>query len=165
MLIVVAAACGCASGPAATPVPGGTPTGIPTAAPAAGIGMVKSGALFDMGRLQWFEYRLTAPGESGTPAVSDLRFDYTTGVINGYVVKDDRITMKVADPDMTLTMDSYYDPATDRQIGYHTKTVSDDITLTDQDSIAEANDQYRNSDIAETFATGDWPLAGLARRR
>jgi hypothetical protein len=157
MLISVAAACGCASGPAATPLPGGPPAGSPTTAPAAGIGTVKSGALFDTGGLQWFEYRLTAPGENGKPAVSDLRFDYTTSVINGFVVKDDRITMKVTDPDMSLTVDNYYDPATDRQIGSQTGMVSNDITLSKED-VAAAESRYWSSDIAGIFETGDWPL-------
>jgi hypothetical protein len=113
-----------------------------------------------MGKLQWFEYRLTSPGEGGKPAVSDLRFDYTTSTVNGVVVKDDRITMKVADPQMTMTFDTYYDLATDRQIGGHMKMVSNDITVTDED-IAAANDQYRDSDIAGTFAASDWPLTGM----
>jgi hypothetical protein len=155
VLIIVAAVCGCTSGPAATPGPSGSPTGNPTAAP----GMAKSGSLFDMGRLQWFEYRMTTMAEGGTPTRSDIRFDYTTSVLGGNVVKDDRITMKMSDPDMLLTMDSYYDPATDRQIGGHVKMVSGDTTISDQD-VAAANDQYRSSDIAETFAANDWPLAG-----
>ena len=159
VLIVVAAVCGCASGPAATPVPSGTPTGNPTAAPTAAPGMAKSGSLFDMGRLQWFEYRMTTMTE-GKPAVTDIRFDYTTSVISGNVVKDDRITMKMAEPEMVLTMDSYYDPATDKQIGGHMKMVSNDIIVSDQD-ITAASDQYRSSDIAGTFATSDWPLTGM----
>jgi hypothetical protein len=152
--------CGCASGPAVTPVPNGTPTGNATAGPTVAPGMAKSGSLFDTGKMKWFEYRLTTPGESGKAAVSDLRFDYTTAVVNGNTVKDDRITMKVSDPNMILTMDTYYDPATDKQIGGHMKMVSDDITISDQD-LEAADDQYRSSDIAGTFATGDWPLAGL----
>jgi hypothetical protein len=121
--------------------------------------MAKSGSLFDMGRLQWFEYRMTTMTAEGKPAPADIRFDYTTSVIGGNVVKDDRMTMKVAEPDMVLTVDSYYDPATGKQIGSHRKMVSDDVTISDQD-IAAAGDQLRNSDIAGTFAAGDWPLAG-----
>lgn len=158
VLIVVAAVCGCASGPAATPVPNGTPAGNPTAAPTAAPAMAKSGSLFDMGRLQWFEYRMTTM-TAGKPAVTDIRFDYTTSVVGGSVVKDDRMTMKMAEPSMVMTMDSYYDPATDKQIGGHMKMVSSDITVSDQD-IAAADDQYRSSDIAGTFAASDWPLAG-----
>jgi hypothetical protein len=160
VLIVVAAVSGCASGPAATPVPGGTPAGNPTAAPTAVPGMARSGSLFDMGRLQWFEYRVTTMTGEGKPSVSDIRFDYTTAVVGGHVVKDDRMTMKMAEPDMVMTMDSYYDPVTDKQIGGHMKMVSNDITVSDQD-VAAANDQYRSSDIAGTFAASDWPLAGL----
>ncbi len=120
--------------------------------------MARSGSLFDMGRLQWFEYRMTTMTEEGKPALSNIRFDYTTSVVGGNVVKDDRITMKMTEPNMVMTMDSYYDPATDKQIGGHMKMVSDDITISDQD-IAAADDQYRSSDIAGTFATSDWPLA------
>ena len=151
--------CGCASGPGVKPAPTGTPAGNATAGPTVVPGMAKSGSLFDMGKMKWFEYRLTTTGEGGKAAVSDLRFDYTTAMVNGNVVKDDRITMKVSDPNMILTMDSYYDPATDRQIGGHMKMVSDDVTISEQD-IATADDRYRSSDIAGTFATGDWPLAG-----
>ena len=155
LIVVAAMVSGCASGPGATPVPTGTPAGNATAGP----GTVKSGSLFDMSKLQWFEYRLTGSGEGGNASVSNLRFDYTTAVVNGNVVKDDRITMKLSNPDMVMTMDTYYDPATDRQIGGHMKMTSDDITISDQD-IAAADEQYRSSDIAGTFATGDWPLTG-----
>jgi hypothetical protein len=156
LIVIAAMVCGCASGPGSSPVPTGTPTGYPTAVP----GMVKSGLLFDMGGLNWYEYRVTTPGESGQVTRSDIRFDYTTTVIGGTTVRDDRITMKVSEPDMILTLDTYYDPVTDRQIGSQKKMVSNDITVSDQDLVA-AGDQYRNRDIAGTFATGDWPLADL----
>jgi hypothetical protein len=91
--------------------------------------------------------------------VTDLRFDYTTSVINGFVLKDDRITMKVADPAMVLTRDSYYDPATDKQVGSQSEMVSHDITLSSED-IAAAEGRYQNSDVAATFEAGDWPLVG-----
>jgi hypothetical protein len=155
LIVVAAAVCGCASGPAATPVP----TGTTASQPIAGPGVAKSGSLFDTGRLKWFEYRLTTSGERGRPAASDIRYDYVTSVINGITVKDDRVTMKVADPGIVLTMDSYYDLVTGRQVGNYRKMVSDDIAVSDRD-LAAIDDRYRSSDIAGTFATGDWPLTG-----
>jgi hypothetical protein len=155
LIIVAAMMCGCTSGPAT-----GGPTGNVTASPTVTPGMSRSGSLFDIDRLQWFEYRLTTPGEGGKTTTSDLRFDYTTATVNGVEVRDDRITMKMSDPDIVLTMDSYYDMATDKQIGGHMKMVSDDVTLTDQD-VAAADDQYQSSDVAGTFSTSDWPVTGL----
>jgi len=159
LVLIVAAAmvCGCASGPAATPVPSAMPSGNATVSPTAGPGTVKSGSLFDMSKLQWFEYRTTTMTADNKPEVTDLRFDYTTATVNGATVKDERITMKVADPQMTMIFDTYYDPATDKQVGGHTKMISNDITITDQD-IAAADNQSGSSDIAGTFGTGDWPL-------
>jgi hypothetical protein len=161
LVLIVAAAmvCGCTSGPAATPVPSGTPAGNATASPTVVPGTVKSGSLFDMGKVQWFEYRLTTMTENNKQAVTSLRFDYTTATVNGAAVKDDRITMKAEDPQMTMIFDTYYDPATDKQIGGHTKIVSNDITINDED-VAAADDQYESSDIAGTFGTSDWPLSG-----
>jgi hypothetical protein len=158
LIIAAATVCGCASGPAATPVPSGTPAGNVTASPTAGPGTMKSGSLFDMGKLKWFEYRLTTMTGDNKQAVTNLRFDYTTATVNGAVVKDDRITMKMTDPQTTMIFDTYYDPVTEKQVGGHTKMISNDITVTDQD-IAAAEDQYGSSDIAGTFETSDWPLA------
>jgi hypothetical protein len=158
LIVVAAMVSGCTSGPAASPTPTAKPAGNATTGPTAVPGVARSGSLFDTGKLQWFEYRLTTHGEDGKASLSDLRFDYTTATVNGVTVKDDRITMKLTDPNMILTMDTYYDQATDRQVGGHMKMISDDITLTDQD-VAAADDQYRSSDIAGTFATSDWPLA------
>jgi hypothetical protein len=158
LIVVAAMVSGCTSGPAASPTPTVKPAGNATAGPTIVPGTPRSGSLFDTGNLQWFEYKLTTQGEGGNASVTDLRFDYTTALVNGATMKDDRITMKVTDPDMILTMDSYYDQATDKQVGGHMKMVSDDITLTDED-VAAVDDQYRSSDIAGTFATSDWPLA------
>jgi hypothetical protein len=140
-------------------VPSGTPAGNATASPTTGLGMPKSGSLFDLGKLQWYEYRITTMDEGNKPSVMDLRFDFTTSMLNGVVVKDDRVTMKIDDPRMTTIFDTYYDPATDKQVGSHMKMVSDDITISDQD-VAVADDQYRSSDIAGTFAASNWPLTG-----
>jgi hypothetical protein len=159
LLVVAAAVCGCASGPAATPVPPGTPAGNATIGPSAGPGTLKSGSLFDLGKLKWYEYRITSLIEGNKPSVMDLRFDFTTSTLNGVTVKDDRVTMKTDSPRMTTIFDTYYDTATEKQVGGHMKMISNDITVTDQD-IASVDDQYRSSDIAGTFAASDWPLAG-----
>ena len=154
LIIIAALVCGCTSGPGVSPGPAVKPGGNATATP----GMARSGSLFDTGRLGWFEYRLSTLSEDGKVGVTDLRFDYTTATVNGISVKDDRITMKVSDPDMIVTMDAYYDLATEKQIGGHMKMTSEDITPTNED-IQAMDDQYRSSDIAGTFATSDWPLA------
>jgi hypothetical protein len=152
VLIVVAAAAlsGCTSGPASPTVATGAPNVV---SPAPAPVTLRSGSLFDTGKLQWFEYRLTG---SDKPAVSDVRFDYLTTVINGISVRDDRITMKIAAPEMTVIMDKYYDPASNAQVGTHTKTVSSGTSLSDLG--LQASDLYRDNNVAEAFTAGNWPM-------
>jgi len=157
VLIIVAAAMlsGCTSG---LPSPAnGTVTPVaasPTTVPAA----MKSGSLFDTGKLQWFEYRLTAAG-GDMPAVSDVRFDYSTTTISGITVRDDRITMKMTSPDMTVVMDKYYDPASNVQVGSRMKTVSAGASLSDMG--VQASDLYRIGNIADACTAGNWPMKSL----
>lgn len=157
ILIFVAATVlsGCTSGPVSPATVTGTPgTASPTTAPAA----LKSGALFDTGELQWFEYRLTAAG-GDKPAVSDIRFDYATTAINGITVRDNRITMKLAAPEMLVVMDRYYDPASNVQVGSRVRTESSGASLSDLG--LQASDLYRDNNVAEAYATGNWPLKSL----
>jgi hypothetical protein len=160
LIAVAAIVCGCASGPATSPPQTGVATGSPTAGLTDGPDTMKSSLLFDIDGLSWFEYRMTTMADGGKPVASDIRFDYTTSVVNSYVLEDHRVTMKMADLDVTVIIDKYYDPATDKQVGGHVKMVSEDVTIPDLD-VAMASDQYRSSDVAGTFATGDWPLASL----
>lgn len=157
VLIIVAAAMlsGCTGGP---PSPAaGTVTPVvasPTPAPAA----MRSGALFDTGKLQWFEYRLTAGG-GDMPAISEVRFDYTTTAVGGITVRDDRVTMKMTSPDMTVVMDKYYDPASNVQVGSRVKTVSSGASLSDTG--VQASDLYRIANIAGACTAGNWPMKSL----
>jgi hypothetical protein len=116
---------------------------------------MKSGALFDTGRLQWFEYRLTPTG-GDKPAVSDVRFDYTTTAINGITVRDERVTMKLKAPEMLVVLDRYYDPASHAQVGSRVRTESSGASLSDLG--LSAGDLYRDHNVAEAYATGNWPL-------
>ena len=126
----------------------------PTPAPV----VMKSGSLFDTGKLQWFEYRLTPAGDDKTD-VSDVRFDYTTTTINGITVKDNRITMKMTSPDMEVVMDKYYDPASNSQVGSRVKTLSGGATLSGLG--IQASDLYSSNNIVDTYVTGNWPLKSM----
>ena len=117
-----------------------------------------SSSLFDTGKQQWFEYRLTTTG-GDKPAVSDVRFDYSTTAINGISVRDDRLTMKLAAPDMTVIMDKYYDPASNVQVGSHVKTVSAGASLSDMG--LQASDLYGSNNIADAYTKGNWPMKSL----
>ncbi|OPY25523.1 MAG: hypothetical protein A4E28_03090 [Methanocella sp. PtaU1.Bin125] len=157
ILVIMAAAAlsGCTGSPA-SPAPG---TGTPAAAsPVPAHAPMRSGALFDTGRLQWFEYRLTGAGGE-EPAVSEVRFDFTTTAVNGIAVKDDRITIKLATPEMLVVMDRYYDPGSHVQVGSRVRTESAGASLSDLG--LQAGDLYRMGNIVDACATGNWPLKSL----
>lgn len=146
LIVAVAAVCGCASSPPATG-PG------PTATP----GVLRSSALIDVGRIHWFEYHMATVDGVGATA-SDIRFDYTTSVIAGIVVKDDRMTMKMGQGSTQVVLDSYYDPASNTQVGSHMLMTSEGTTVMDQ-NLAAMEDQYRSSDIESILSSSDWPLS------
>lgn len=159
VLIILAAAAlsGCASAPSppanVTATPEAiSPVPVPTPVP------LRSGSLFDTGRLQWFEYRLT-PASGDKAAASDVRFDYTTATISGITVRDQRVTMKMANPDMEVVMDKYYDQASGSQVGSRVKTSSGSATLSDLG--VQASDLYSRNNIADACTTGDWPLKDM----
>jgi hypothetical protein len=157
ILIIVAATMlsGCTGGPASSAAVTGTPVvASPTPVPVA----MKSGSLFDTSKLQWFEYRRTTTG-GDEPAISDVRFDYTTTAIGDITVRDDRITMKMTSPDMTVVMDKYYDPVSNVQVGSRVKTVSSSASLSDLG--VQASDLYGIGNIADACTTGNWPLKSL----
>lgn len=149
-IITAVVACGCASLPAppvSTVKPadmraGSNPTALPEG--------LRASTLFDTGKLSWFEYRLTGIG-----GASDIRFDYTTAVIGGVTFKDNRITLKMQVPDMVMVRDSYYDPATGKQVGSRQKVTSAGNGLTDQ----EIGNRYQSSNIVEACLDHDWPMS------
>lgn len=148
LIVVAATACGCAGGPGAMPSPTGEP------------GMKTAASLFDTGNLKWYEYRVTTQGEDGKASVSDMRFDATTAVINGITVRDYRITMKTSDPEMVITMDTYYSMTTDEQIGSRMKMTSGDVTITDRD-IEAIEGRYPSNGVAGAFESDSCPLTDL----
>lgn len=155
VILAAAALSGCTGGPASPAAVSGTPV---AASPVPASDSMRSGALFDTGRLEWFEYRLTSAGGS-KPAVSEVRFDYTTTAINGITVRDDRVTMKLATPGMLVVMDRYYDPESHVQVGSRVRTESAGTSLSDLG--LQAGDLYRMGNVVDAYATGNWPLKSL----